>query len=45
MVDRLSWLALVAALTFSVAVVMLGSGPKAAEGSAAPPAISAPVHR
>jgi hypothetical protein len=31
MTDRLSWLALLAALTFSVAVVMLGAGPQAAE--------------
>ncbi len=31
MTDRLSWLALLAALTFSVAVVTLGAGPQAAE--------------
>ncbi len=31
MTDRLSWLALLAALTFSVAVVMLGAGSNAAE--------------
>jgi hypothetical protein len=31
MADRLSWLALVAALTFSASVVMLGAGGKAAE--------------
>jgi len=31
MADRLSWLALLAALTFSVAVVMLGSGSRASE--------------
>jgi hypothetical protein len=29
MADRLSWLALVAALTFSIAVVMLGNGSNA----------------
>lgn len=31
MAVRLSWLALVAALSFNVAVVMLGSGGRAAE--------------
>jgi hypothetical protein len=31
MADRLSWLALVAALTFSASVVVLGAGGKAAE--------------
>jgi hypothetical protein len=31
MVDRLSWLALIAAVTFSAAIILFGSGPKAAE--------------
>jgi hypothetical protein len=36
MADRLSWLALVAALTFSVSVVMLGAGGKADETGSHP---------
>jgi len=36
MADRLSWLALVAALTFSVSVVMLGAGGRAAETASQP---------
>jgi hypothetical protein len=36
MADRLSWLALVAALTFSIAVVMLGNGSNASEPGAHP---------
>ena len=38
MADRLSWLALVAALTFSIAVVMLGSGSNASETGGQPDA-------
>jgi len=38
MADRLSWLALLAALTFSMAIVMLGSGGRAAERGVGDPA-------
>lgn len=43
MADRLSWLALIAALSFSVAVVMLGSGGKASGHPAGRFAAAAPL--
>lgn len=43
MVDRLSWLALIAAITFSVAIIMLGSGPQAGERFSASPVDPAPA--
>jgi hypothetical protein len=40
MADRLSWLALVAALTFSIAVVMLGNGSNASETGGQPDSLA-----
>jgi hypothetical protein len=44
MADRLSWLALVAALTFSIAVVMLGNGSNASDEQPHAPACCAVQH-